>query len=92
MSDSQYPKRSDLLEPTQSAYPWHAVVRTVFQAIVGFAAAWALIVEAMGVDQTVPWVAGSLTVTAAITRVMALPSVNDWLARFLPFLAATGKH
>ena len=92
MSKYPFPKRSDLQEPTQAAYPWHTVVRTVFQAVVGLAAAWALIVEALGVDQTIPWVATSLAVTAAITRVMALPAVNEWLARFLPFLAATGKQ
>ena len=93
MSDSTgegFPTRASL-HATQSEYPWHAVVRTVFQAVVGFAAMWALMVEAMGLDETLPWVAASLAVTGAITRVMAIPAVNQWLARFVPFLAASGS-
>ena len=84
-----FPTRASL-HATQSEYPWHAVVRTVFQAVVGFAAMWVLMVEAMGLDETLPWVAASLAVTGAITRVMAIPAVNQWLARFIPFLAASG--
>lgn len=87
MSNS-YPKRADYLA-TQEQYPWHAVVRTVFQAVIGFAAMWALIVEALGVDETLPWVAASLAVTGGITRVMAIPAVNEWLTKYVPWLAAT---
>ena len=32
-----------------------------------------------------------MAVTGAITRVMAIPAVNQWLARFVPFLAASGS-
>ena len=85
-----YPKRADYLA-TQSEYPWHAVVRTVFQALVGFAAMWGLIVEAMGVDGKLPWVAASLAVTGAITRIMAIPAVNAWLETYIPWLAAAPK-
>ena len=88
MSDST--AEESVTTSTQSEYPWHAVVRTVFQAVVGFAAMWALMVEAMGLDETLPWVAASLAVTGGITRVMAIPAVNHWLARFIPFLAASG--
>lgn len=87
---SPYPKRSDHLA-TQTEYPWHAVVRTLFQAVVGFAAMWGVIVEALGVDETLPWVVASLAVTGAITRVMAIPAVNTWLERFVPWLAAAPK-
>ena len=88
-SQPEFPSRSEV-HATQSEYPWHAVVRTVFQAVVGFAAMWGLIVEAAGVDATLPWVAASLAVTAAITRVMAIPAVNAWLGRYVPWLAAEG--
>lgn len=92
MTDSTpYPSRAQL-HATQSEYPWHAVARTVFQAVVGFAAMWALVVEALGVDAGLPWVAASLAVTGALTRVMAIPAVNAWLARYLPWLAATGHE
>lgn len=83
---SPYPSRSSL-HSSQSAYPWRTVARTIVQALIGLAAAWALIVEAAGIDSAIPWVALSLTITAGITRVMALPAVNDWLARFVPWLA-----
>ncbi|MSS84957.1 hypothetical protein FYJ24_09315 [Actinomycetaceae bacterium WB03_NA08] len=88
-AQNPYPKRASV--QTQAAYPWHTVARTIFQAVIGFAAAWALIVEAAGVDQTIPWVATSLAITAAITRIMALPQVNEWLSRFIPWLAPEGK-
>lgn len=77
--------------PTQVRRPWRATLRTVFAATVAFAAMWALIVEAAGVDSTEPYIALSLTVTGAITRIMALPAVEVWLAKFLPFLAAEPK-
>lgn len=74
--------------PTQTRRPWRATVRTVFQAVVGFAAMWAVIVEAIGLDPEWQWVAASLAVTGAITRLMAVPAVEAWLRRFLPILAA----
>lgn len=89
-AQNPYPKRAQV-QSTQSEHPWTTVARTIFQAVIGFAAAWALIVEAAGVDQTIPWVATSLAITAGITRVMALPAVNEWLARFIPWLAPEGK-
>ncbi len=79
-------------EPTQVEYPWRTTVRTVFQALIGLAAAWGLVVEALGLSEQIPIVAASLTVTAAITRLMALPVVNDWLATYVPWLAATRKE
>ena len=77
--------------PTQVRRPWRSTTRTVFQAIVGLAAAWALIVEALGLDPGLQWVAASLAVTGGLTRVMALPAVEVWLATFLPWLAAEPK-
>lgn len=76
------------MTPTQTRRPWRATARTLFQAVVGFAAMWGLIVEAAGLDPEPGWVAASLVATGAITRVMALPAVESWLGRFLPFLAA----
>lgn len=75
-------------EATQELYPWRTVIRSVFEAAVSFAAMWGIIVVALGVDETLPWVAASLVVTGAVTKVMALPAVNDWLTRFVPWLAA----
>lgn len=84
--ENPYPSR---LEATQEQYPWRTTIRTLFQAIVGFASMWGLIIVALGLDEAIPWVAASLAVTGALTRVMAIPEVNAWLERWVPRLAAT---
>lgn len=75
---------------TQAAHPWRATIRTIFAAIVALAATWVVIVEAIGLDPGIPWVATSIAVMGAITRVMAVPGVIDWLERFIPWLAPGG--
>ena len=72
---------------TQTAHPWRATIRTVFAFLVGLAAAWALIIEAAGIDPGIEWVSLSVAVAAGITRVMALPAVDELIRKFLPFLA-----
>lgn len=74
--------------PTQTRHPWRATVRTIVAVAVAMAALLPLIVAASGVDETVPVVAVVLAVAGAITRVMALPQVDEFLARFVPWLAA----
>lgn len=73
---------------TQSRHPWRATVRTIFQAVVGFAAAWAGIVEVLGLDPSWQWVSASLVATGTLTRLMASPVVDSLLQRYLPWLAA----
>lgn len=77
--------------PTQVMHPWRSTARSIVQAVIGFVSMWAVIVEAIGLDPTLPWVAASLSVTGAVSRVMALPQVEEWLARWVPCLA-TGAH
>lgn len=77
-----------MTQPTQVRRPWKATVRTVFAAVVALAAMLPLLVQASGLDQTLGPVGGALAIAGAVTRVMALPSVDDFLARFLPWLAA----
>lgn len=72
---------------TQAAHPWRATTRTVFAALIGLASMWALIVETLGLDPGIPWVAASIAVTGAVTRVLALPGVIAWLERYVPWLA-----
>lgn len=79
---------SPAVSASQVRRPWRATVRTVFQALVGLATMLPLLVNATGLDQTAPLIAGALTVSAALTRVMALPAVETWLRRFVPWLAA----
>lgn len=72
---------------TQSANPWRTTVRTAFQFVVGLAAGWALIVGAAGLDAGIEWVGTSLAISAAATRVMALPVVDALIRQFVPWLA-----
>ena len=76
---------------TQVRRPWRATVRTVFQALLGFASMWAVIVQTLGLDPSWQWVSASLAVTAGVTRVMALPAVEAFLRQFFPWLAAEPK-
>lgn len=73
--------------PTQVAHPWKATARTLFAALVALAAMAPLLVDASGADETAAPIAGALAIAGAITRIMAIPQVNDFLGRFLPFLA-----
>lgn len=74
--------------PTQVARPWRATVRTAFAVVVALAAMLPLLVDAAGVDETAGPVAGALAISAAVTRILALPAVETFLARFVPWLAA----
>lgn len=75
--------------PTQVRRPWRATARTTFQALVAFAVLFPILVETAGLDpEAFPWLAIPLAVAAALARVMALPQVETFLRRFLPFLAA----
>lgn len=84
---------SNLPTTTQARHPWRATVRTLFQGLVSLAVIAPLIVsaieEATGWDvEGVPFVAFVLAGLAALARVMAIPGVEAWLRRFVPFLAA----
>lgn len=73
--------------PTQSKHPWRAVTRTVFQVVIALASLLPVIAVA-GDISTKAGVAQVLAVCVLITRVMAMPEVNDFLRRFAPWLAA----
>ncbi len=79
------------MTPTQVQYPWRSTVRTVFQVALGIAAMWALIIEAAGVDETAPILLSIGAFAAGANRVMALPAVNAFIDRFIPWLAAEPK-
>lgn len=69
---------------TQERHPWKAVLRTVLQLVIGLAFAAPLVVAAITGDSAEA-VGGALavflTVSAAITRLMAVPYVNGLLQR-----------
>ena len=76
--------------PTQIRRPWRAVARTVFQALVSASAMAPLVYQAATNDDPAAAtgaVGVGLVVAGGVTRVMAIPGVNAWLERFVPFLA-----
>lgn len=73
--------------PTQTRHPWRATARTLFAAIVAALSLLPTAAATAGID-TVPAVAQVLAVTAAITRVLALPGIERWLRTYVPWLAA----
>jgi len=75
--------------PTQVRHPWRATARTIFAALVAFASMWGLIVEALHLDPSWQWVAIATAIAGGITRLMAIPAVEVFLRRFLPWLAAS---
>jgi hypothetical protein len=74
-------------QPTQTQHPWRATVRTVAAVGVPLLLALPAIVDALGVG-SVPWVAGLLAAAAGLTRMLAVPAVNEWLREYVPGLAA----
>lgn len=58
-------------------------VRTVFQTVVSVAAGMPLLLDAAGLPDTLPGVGVVLAVSAAVTRLMALPLVDSLLPSFL---------
>lgn len=75
---------------TQTRYPWRAVLRTIVQAVLALAAAAPLIAMAV-TDNSEEALTGAgavfLAVCAGITRVVNLPVVDQFIRRFLPWLA-----
>lgn len=64
--------------PAQVRLPWRATLRTVAVAALGLLPLLPDIARAANID-TVPAVVSVLAVTAAIQRVITLPSVDRWL-------------
>lgn len=80
--------------PTQVRRPWRSTLRTIVQTAVGAAALGPAVYEAAThhqADQATGYAAIGLAVAAGLTRVMALPQVETFLQRFVPFLAAQPK-
>jgi hypothetical protein len=78
-------------QTTQARHPWAAVRRTLL-AFAGFlvvmAPAAPAVVQAIGLNVVIPWVATALGVAAAITRLLAVPVVEQWLREHVRSLAA----
>ena len=89
-------------EPTQVRHPWRAAVRTAIQAAIPtLTALWGLVLilpaiaDAVAQVDGVPgWLTAALTAGAGVcavlagivARIMAIPAVNEWIAKHLPAL------
>lgn len=69
---------------SQVRRPYRTVFRSIFIASISLLPQ---IADAADIDH-IPAVAVVLGVTAAVTRVLALPRVEAWLEQFVPWLAA----
>ena len=67
-------------------------LRTVVQTAVGLCVLLPTVVDAAGVSETIPWVAGALAVAAGVARVMALPAVEALLPVWLRTGGADERH
>lgn len=79
---------------TQGEHPWRAVIRTVLAIIAALAGMAPLLYVAItqGSPEAATGAAAvALAIAAAITRILALPVVEEFLQRFLPWLAASAR-
>lgn len=70
-------------------------LRTVVQTAVALCVLLPSLVDTAGLPRSLPWVAGALAVSGAVTRAMALPAVQSrlpaWLRTTAPEQNATEK-
>lgn len=81
----------DPVVPTQVKKPWRATVRTIFAMVVSVAAMAPIIYTAatkQDPELASGYAAGALAIAAAVTRVLALPAVESFLQKWLPWLSA----
>lgn len=79
---------------SQNRRPWQTVARSTMTAILALLPILPTIAYSLDIE-TIPVVAAVLAVSAAITRVLALPEVEAWLRDYAPWLAADeyeGRH
>lgn len=88
--DGDAVERVAVVTPTQMRRPWRAMVRTIFQAALALATLIPLVVAGLYEDkEAIPAIVLQvLTVCGLVTRVMSMPAVEEFLRRYLPFLAA----
>ncbi len=80
----------DAQTPTQTRHPWRAVTRTVVAALLGLVPIAVATIAELGLSG--PVVVSALAVLGGVTRVLAMPSVNQWLEDYVPWLAAEPRQ
>lgn len=76
--------------PTQTRHPWRATLRTFFAGTVALLSLLPTVATVGHLD-TAPGMAQALAVSVAVTRLLAIPGVDDWLRDYVPWLAAQPK-
>lgn len=76
--------------PTQTRHPWRATARTIFAVALVVLPLLPEIADTLGVA-AVPAVAAFLAGAAGVTRVLAMPRVEQLLREHFPWLAAEPK-
>lgn len=76
--------------PTQSRHPWRATLRTAAAVVIALVPVVPQLVDHLGLS-AYGWAATAVAIAATVTRIMAIPAVNDLLRKVLPFLAADPK-
>ncbi|MBF6483848.1 hypothetical protein IU431_06710 [Nocardia otitidiscaviarum] len=82
-------------EPTQCRHPARAAARSTAATLVGLGPLVPLLVAQLGETRAAVVLAVALAGNAVITRLLAVPEVEEWLQRVLPLLAAStspGRH
>src|SRR4051794_29221411 len=74
--------------PTQTKHPWRATARTIVAAGVGALTLIPVIATTARLD-TIPAIAQVVAVAGIVTRILAVPAVDNWLHEFVPWLATT---
>lgn len=74
---------------SQVRHPWRAAFRTGLAALLAALLAFPEIARVLSISD-IPIVATTVGVAVAVTRVMALPSVERFLDDYAPFLSSTG--
>jgi hypothetical protein len=77
--------------PTQTRHPWRATARTILAAALPLIPLLPELVDVLGL-RAYAWAGGIVTAAGIITRVLAVPGVNAWLARHAPALAAAPRQ
>lgn len=72
--------------PTQTVHPMRASIRTGIQALVGLLLVLPLLPPAA--FSAWPWLLPVVPIAAAVARVLAIPAVETYLKRWLPWLSA----
>ena len=75
--------------PTQTVHPWRATLRTAIATALWALPVVPLVAHELGVEE-LGWVAAIVAGAAAVTRVIAIPVVNEKLTKRLN-LGATPK-